>query len=79
MEYTFETVAAAIEIVRRTEGVYQSEAELGEAIAKIRTLYEQFKALAFSNTEKTIYVEQGGKFQVLYTPVEQKLESEKTA
>lgn len=78
-EVPFDVIASAIETVRRTEGVYQSEAELGSAIAKIRALHEQFKSLAFSDTEKSLYIEQDGKFQVLYTPVEQKLEQAKTA
>ena len=69
-EIPFETIASAVETVRRTEGVYASEAELGQAIGKIITLHDQFKSLAFNEAEKTLYVEQDGKFQVLVTPVE---------
>lgn len=74
----FETIARAIETVRRTEGVYQSEVELKRAIAKIIELHNQVKPLIFSDTEMKIYIEQNGKNQVLVAPV-QKTQKEKTA
>lgn len=68
---SFNTVAEAIQVVRREECVYSSLEELKQAVMKIIALHDKFYTMAFDDQKMSFYICQNGINQVFVEPVSQ--------